>query len=82
MADAIAAGLGVHLEPERVGQYRAGDIRHCYADVSLGERLLGFRARVDLEQGMADLIEWVEGQQAVDRVDEATGELVARGLAR
>jgi dTDP-L-rhamnose 4-epimerase len=82
MAEAIAAGLGVQLEPERVGQYRAGDIRHCYADVTLGERLLGFRTQVDLEHGMADLIEWVERQQAVDRVDEATYELVARGLAR
>jgi dTDP-L-rhamnose 4-epimerase len=82
MADAIAAGLGSDVEPERVEQYRAGDIRHCYADVTRAEKLLGFRAAVDLDRGMADLIDWVRAQEAVDRVDEATGELLARGLAR
>jgi hypothetical protein len=31
---------------------------------------------------MAALVEWLEDQQAVDRVDLATSELVARGLTR
>ena len=29
VAKALARGLGVDIEPERLGQYRAGDIRHC-----------------------------------------------------
>jgi dTDP-L-rhamnose 4-epimerase len=82
VAKALAQGLGVALEPEWTEQYRAGDIRHCYADTELAERLLGFRARVSLEDGMRDLIQWLRGQEAVDRVDHAAGELAARGLAR
>jgi dTDP-L-rhamnose 4-epimerase len=63
-------------------RYRAGDIRHCYADTSLAEELLGFRARVSLEQGMSELISWLAHQEADDRVAAATGELAAWGLTR
>ncbi len=82
VSDALSRGLGVEIEPERVAQYRAGDIRHCYADAGRAERLLGFRAAVSLEDGMVDLVSWLESQEAVDRVDQATSELVQRGLAR
>ena len=82
VAATLSRGLEVEIEPERLGRYRAGDIRHCYADVGLAEALLGFRPSVPLEQGMADLIPWLSDQETVDRVDQATSELVSRGLAR
>jgi dTDP-L-rhamnose 4-epimerase len=82
VAAALAAGLGVDVEPEINGQYRAGDIRHCYADTTLAEELLGFRARVSLESGMSELIGWLADQEADDRVAAATGELAAWGLTR
>jgi dTDP-L-rhamnose 4-epimerase len=82
VAHALADGLGVDLAPEIVGQYRAGDIRHCYADISRIQQALGFQPRVAFAQGMADLIDWVREQEGVDRVDEARAELEARGLAR
>ena len=82
VADALASGLGVSIEPEINGQYRAGDIRHCYADTKLAEELLGFRARVSLERGMSELIAWLADQEADDRVAAATGELAAWGLTR
>jgi dTDP-L-rhamnose 4-epimerase len=82
VATTLAAGLGVDVQAERTGRYRAGDIRHCYADPSRAERLLGFRAAVSLEDGMRNLIAWLAGQEAEDRVDHATGELLAHGLAR
>jgi len=80
IARLLAEGLGVDLEPERTARYRAGDIRHCYADTTRAEELLGFRARVELETGIGELVEWLAGQQAVDRVDAATSELTVRGL--
>jgi len=82
VAEALANGLGVEMEPERTHQYRAGDIRHCYADTALAEQLLGFRARVSLADGMKDLIRWLQDQEAVDRVEAAADELATRGLAR
>jgi dTDP-L-rhamnose 4-epimerase len=82
VADTIARGLGKELEPEVVGKYRAGDIRHCYADPTLAEQLLGFRAEIPFETGMQDLLRWLEGQEAEDSVDAASEALAARGLAR
>ena len=68
------------VEPEITGQYRVGDIRHCYADTSLARELLGYEPQVLLDDGLDDLVAWVEGQAPQDRVDEARAELVARGL--
>jgi dTDP-L-rhamnose 4-epimerase len=82
VARTIAAGLGKEIEPEIVEQYRAGDIRHCYADTRLAEELLGFRSEIAFADGMRDLLAWLEGQEAVDAVDSAREALVARGLAR
>ena len=66
---------------EVTGRYRVGDIRHCFADISVAEQVLGYTPQIDLDRGMTELAEWLEGQVAVDRVDDATAELVARGLA-
>jgi dTDP-L-rhamnose 4-epimerase len=82
VAETIARGLGKEIEPEIVGKYRAGDIRHCYADTHLAEELLGFRAEIPFDAGMQDLLAWLEGQEAQDSVDAAREALVARGLAR
>ncbi len=82
IAGVIARGLGKDVEPGVVEQYRAGDIRHCYADPRLAGELLGFRAEILLESGMQDLLAWLEGQEASDAVDAAREALVARGLAR
>jgi dTDP-L-rhamnose 4-epimerase len=82
VARVIADGLGKDIEPEIVNQYRAGDIRHCYADPRLAEKLLGFRAEIDFESGMRDLLVWLETQEASDSVDAAREALAARGLAR
>jgi dTDP-L-rhamnose 4-epimerase len=82
VARVISEGLGKQIEPEIVNQYRAGDIRHCYADPRLAEELLGFRAEVAFGDGMQELLAWLETQEASDSVDAARQALVARGLAR
>jgi dTDP-L-rhamnose 4-epimerase len=74
--------LGAGIEPEVTGKFRAGDIRHCFADITLARRLLRYEPAVALEEGMAELAEWLETQTAVDRVEDATAELMLRGLAR
>jgi dTDP-L-rhamnose 4-epimerase len=74
-----AIGRG-NLEPVVTGKYRAGDIRHCFADISRARRVLGWAPKVTLEQGLEDLASWLEGQTAIDRGLEARAELAARGL--
>jgi dTDP-L-rhamnose 4-epimerase len=72
--------LGKEIDPEVPGKFRAGDIRHCFADISLARETLGFEPKVALEDGMRSLAEWLEGQVAVDRFDDASAELAEHGL--
>jgi dTDP-L-rhamnose 4-epimerase len=82
IAERVAEVLGKkHLHPEITGKYRVGDIRHCFADISKAREMLGYAPRVTLEDGLAELAAWLEGQAAVDRVAQASAELSARGLA-
>jgi dTDP-L-rhamnose 4-epimerase len=82
IAQTLATGLGVDVEPEVLGRYRAGDIRHCFADVTRQRELLGFQPLIELRQGLEELAGWLETQTADDYVDEATGILQSRGLSR
>jgi len=80
IADKLASTLGVDLAPEISGNYRVGDIRHCFADVTLAREALGFSAKRRLEDGMAEIASWLEGQVADDQVERAAEELRSRGL--
>lgn len=81
VAIALARAMGRnHIEPEIVGKARVGDIRHCFCDTTKTAEQLGFRARQDFDDGLAELVEWVARQTAEDRVGEARAELEARGL--
>ncbi|HEY2321169.1 MAG TPA: NAD-dependent epimerase/dehydratase family protein [Solirubrobacteraceae bacterium] len=81
VAERLASVLDrTHLEPEVTGRYRVGDVRHCFADISLAADALGYTPAVALDDGMAELAEWLEGQVPTDQVDSAAAELAARGL--
>jgi dTDP-L-rhamnose 4-epimerase len=81
IAEAIARVLNKeYIEPEITENYRVGDIRHCFADISLARRVLGYEPRVSLDEGLKELSGWLEGQQAVDLVAKARAELRERGL--
>jgi dTDP-L-rhamnose 4-epimerase len=80
VAEMMAAVLNKPLPPEITGEYRVGDIRHCFADITLARDVLGYEPAVTLEAGMAELAEWLREQTADDRVADARGELAARGL--
>jgi len=69
-----------YIQPEITGKYRMGDIRHCFADISLARRVLGYEPRVSLEDGLVELATWLEKQIAYDYVPQAYAELAARGL--
>lgn len=85
VASHIGKALGRELPPEITGKYRVGDIRHCFADITLARDQLGYEPRVSFEQGMRELAEFLRAQEsrgsvARDRVQEARRELETRGL--
>ena len=81
VAESIARVMGrTDLPPEISGRYRAGDIRHCFADISRAREVLGYEPQVTCEEGLSELAAWLDGQAAVDRTAEAQAQLVERGL--
>ena len=81
----LAAELSKALghEPRLVitGQFRTGDIRHNFADLSKTAKLLGFAPRVDLTEGLRRFAAWVnEEPLPEDRLDQANRELQERKL--
>lgn len=49
------------------GDFRAGDIRHAVADTLKAERALGFRACIDIDSGLADLVSWIKASPSASR---------------
>ena len=73
--------MGSEIEPHVTGQYRVGDIRHNFADVSRLEAVLGYRPEVSIDQGMRRFADWVRSQPIPeDLLDRANAELQARKL--
>ncbi|ABF42266.1 NAD-dependent epimerase/dehydratase [Candidatus Koribacter versatilis Ellin345] len=80
VADILGAALGLHVEPEITGKYRAGDIRHCFADIGLAQKVLGYRPKHRFADGIGELVAWLRNQSATDKVSDATQQLTAYGL--
>jgi dTDP-L-rhamnose 4-epimerase len=62
------------------GKYRAGDIRHCFGDITKARSRLGYTPQISFEAGLLQLAEWLADQAADDSVEAATRELEDRGL--
>ena len=82
MANLMIRLKGMNLEPEIIGKYRIGDIRHCYADLAKAHRILGYEPTVSFEEGMIEFLDWTEDTASEDRLAVATAELEKRGLYR
>lgn len=82
VAERVAAAMNKqHIRPIVTGRYRMGDVRHCFADIEAARKILGYEPRVDLDEGLTELVGWLEGRVANDGVELAHQELLARGLA-
>jgi UDPglucose 6-dehydrogenase len=76
----LAEKLGADMPPVITGEKRAGDIRHCYADIRK-LRATGWAPLVSFEDGIAEYAEWLREQpKPVDRFDEVKAELKAEEL--
>ena len=76
----LGRALGLHLPAEITGKYRAGDVRHCYADISAAAHGIGYSPRTTLREGLEELAAWLESQEADDKVDQAMEQLNVHGL--
>lgn len=63
------------------GNYRLGDIRHNYADLSLINKDLGFVPQYDFETGITRFANWVNEQEIQEsKYEESLTEMKSKGL--
>ncbi|MEK6916964.1 MAG: SDR family NAD(P)-dependent oxidoreductase [Nanoarchaeota archaeon] len=72
--------FGADLKPNFPGEFRKGDIRHCFSDISKIKSKLGYEPKVSLKDGMQELVNWSQDQEAKDMVDDAYRELKSKKL--
>ncbi|MFH1586829.1 MAG: SDR family NAD(P)-dependent oxidoreductase [Candidatus Diapherotrites archaeon] len=80
VAETINKLLGKDIRPKVMGKFRKGDVRHCFSDISKIKNELGFSPKVNFEQGMKELVEWGEKEEAIDMFEKAEKELESKGL--
>lgn len=62
------------------GEFRKGDIRHCFANISKAQKLLGWKPEISLTEGFKELVEWSIHEEAEDKFSQAEKELKQKGL--
>ncbi len=81
VARLLAQAMDVpHLQPRILNKARAGDIRHCFADIGKARDLLGFHPCHLLEDSLDELVDWISASDAHDRGEDARQQLETRGL--
>lgn len=80
VARALADACGRAPNWRVTGEFRVGDIRSCYADISRARKLLGYEPRMGLEAGMAEFSAWAGGQESADLYARMLAELESAGL--
>ncbi len=63
LAALIGRIVGTEVKPTYQPR-RSGDVRHSLADIRKGERILGYRPRVGLEEGLRRTVDWLREQSA------------------
>jgi dTDP-L-rhamnose 4-epimerase len=64
------------------GNYRIGDIRHNFADISKAKKLLGYEPAVNFDMGIHKFIEWVKTtpKNDIDNYENSLHEMKIKGL--
>jgi dTDP-L-rhamnose 4-epimerase len=81
VANTLKAAYNSNVKINISGNYRIGDIRHNYADLSRIKELLGFEPKYDFETGIKLFAQWVKSQEVeTSRYDESLTEMKEKGL--
>ena len=81
VAETLINKFGIDVDLEITGNYRLGDIRHNYADLTKINSKLGFSPKWKFKDGISKFVEWVELQRIYeDKYDESINEMKSKGL--
>ena len=81
VANELVKNYGLDVAINVSGNYRLGDIRHNYADLTKINKLLGFSPKVSFEAGLKSFAEWVNTQEVQeDKYQKSIDEMKVKGL--
>lgn len=81
VANTLKRYYGVDVPIAVSGNYRLGDIRHNYADITKARTLLGFEPKWTFEKGIEQFCKWVDNQPVQeDKYDTSVEEMKKKGL--
>lgn len=81
VANTLKALYNADININVTGNYRLGDIRHNYADLSRIKRKLGFVPKFNFQTGVEKFVNWVLQQdRQEDQYEKSIKEMKAKGL--
>lgn len=81
VAKTLCKHYGIDVSLNVSGNYRLGDIRHNYADISLAKKIFGFKPKWTFDQGIKQFTEWVNKQELQkDNYEASLEEMKQKGL--
>lgn len=81
VADQLVRNYNMDVPVIISGNYRLGDIRHNYADLSKIRKYLGFEPKISFEDGIKKFTQWVNTQEIQeDRYQQSINEMKEKGL--
>lgn len=83
VAKTLCEKYGIEVPITISGNYRLGDIRHNFADITLARTILGFEPKWDFSQGIEQFANWVNQQEIQeDKYEASIEEMKRKGLYR
>ena len=81
VATELSNNYGIQVPITISGNYRLGDIRHNYADITKARQLLGFEPKISFKEGLKQFTDWVNTQEVEeDKYQKSIDEMKAKGL--
>lgn len=81
VANTLCDKYGINVPITVSGNYRLGDIRHNYADITLARRILGFEPKWSFSDGIEQFANWVNQQEIQeDKYEASLEEMKNKGL--
>ncbi len=81
VAKTLCKHYGIEVPLTVSGNYRLGDIRHNYADITLAKQILGFQPKWTFDAGIKQFTDWVNRQELqTDNYEASLEEMKQKGL--
>ena len=81
VANTLIKKYGIDVPVTISGNYRLGDIRHNYADITLAKTLLNFEPKWTFDVGIEQFAKWVDNQdKQEDKYEASIEEMKHKGL--